>query len=199
MINRFAIVNAILSVLLLTATTYHTWIACKMYKTSNNPVLFVKPQLKDAPYEWDKEIMKGLNECLSKNRGISKYNISKKISFDLVNDGSRPAYDIVLKYEIVTFKNKISFGIDEADVKKYYPKECERVEREKHIDYLAPHGKISFDIVFVSTYPKIEVYVLNLTSKGCSFIDKKLKISEYKNSDHIELGDPEDHRMMIGV
>ncbi|ARN79533.1 hypothetical protein BST97_15695 (plasmid) [Nonlabens spongiae] len=104
-----------------------------------------------------------------------------------------------MKYEIQTFKNDITFGIDEADVKDYKAVQYKKSIREVNFNYLAPKEEIDIDIVFTSNFPKIEIIVTELKSKEVSSIKKPTTIFVYNNNEHCEIGDSIDYRNMVGV
>jgi len=155
--------------------------------------------LLDSKLEWDKGLMRDLDMSPSNIRGLSKVHIAKKIRFQVINDGTRPAFDIKFKYEICTYKNQIEFGIDEADVKSVKAVPHKSSSREENIDYLAPKEFVELDVVFASNYPTIEIFVTQLKSNEVKSIKKRTRVFVYKNSDYIDLGDSDDYRKMIGV
>ncbi|WP_417237280.1 hypothetical protein [Bizionia paragorgiae] len=193
------VVNIILTVILVIVTSIYTYITYKTLLSYKNPILFLRTLLVDSEYEWDKYLMRDLDPVQEQIRGLSKINIDKKIKFKIVNNGVNPAYDIIIKYEIHTFKNDIMFGIDEADVKDYKPVLYKTSKREKEYNYLAPKEDIDFDIVFTSNFPRIEIIVTELKSNEVTSIKKRTTIFVYKNSEHCEIGDSIDYRNMIGV
>jgi len=143
--------------------------------------------------------MKDLDVTQEQIRGLSKINIDKKIVFKIVNSGASPAYNIILKYEIHTFKNDITFGIDEADVKNFKAIPYKTSLRQIKYDYLAPKEEIDLDIVFTSNFPKIKIVVTELRSNEVKSIKKPTTIFVYENIKYYTIGDSIDYRNIIGV
>lgn len=193
------LINISLTIILVITTIIYTYITYRTLKSYNNPILYIEPVLIDTEYEWDKWLMRDLDPVRQSIRGLSWFSIDKKVRFKIVNNGITPAHNIDIRYEIVAYQNSFEFGIDEADIKKYFPIPYKNSKRIKHINYLAPKQVFEFDIVFTSNFPKIEVYVDKLKSNEMKAIRKKTLILEYNNKDFIELGDSDDFRKMIGL
>ena len=191
-------INIILTLVLVLVTSIYTYITYKTLLSYKNPILFLRTLLIDSKNEWDKNLMKDLDPIPKKTRGLSRISINKKIKFKLINNGVSPAYDITLKYEIQTFKNDITIGIDGADVKGCKSVPYKTSTRREKYNYLAPKDEIELDIVFTSNFPKIEIVVTELKSKEITSIKKRTKIFVYKNNKYCEIGDSNDYRDMIG-
>ena len=52
------------------------------------------------------------------------------------------------------YKHEIVFGIDEADIKDYYPVKCAIKKETIRIDYIPPHSNQTFTVFFMDKFPK---------------------------------------------
>lgn len=174
-------------------------ISWKSYSNQFNPLLILKCNLEDSELEWDKSIMDELNCDGEYEYGLSKVSIDKKIILKIENKGIKPATDIILNYTIKTFKNHITYGIDEADILKYKRVKYKYSNRKIKIDYLAPEDSIEYVLFFVSNFPKIKIKVSKLKSKESSFISNKIALLVYDNMNHVILEDSQSVREAIGA
>jgi len=167
------IINIILTFLLVGTTIAYTIITLRIYKIQNLPSVYVKIKLINTPDDWDKSLMKDLDTIPAKMEGLASIDSGKKIIMEIFNKGNSPATNIKIEYIIETYKNKIEFGIDKADIINYYPILYKNPKRIEKIDYIPPGEKYHFDLMFTSNYPLIKIKVKKIGS-SYEFVGRKL-------------------------
>ena len=191
--------NIILTVLLVLATSIYTFLTYRILKSYKDPIIYLKTKLIDTPLKWDKSLMIDLDPIAIDIEGLSRIDVDKKVICNVFNKGNTSATELILEYQIITYKNEFEFGIDKADVKSVKPVIHKIANRKREINYLTPGSKYEFELLFTSNYPRIEIVVNKFKSKEVKIITKNLMVFEYNNSDHIICGDSDDYRQMIGV
>lgn len=192
--------ESVYSSLLVMVTSVSVLISYMMYSSQTMPKLYVIGRLKDAEHQWSGTIM---NEFIASQtdeiEGLAYGGNDKSIVLEIHNNGSVPATNIIMEYDIVTYINHIEFGVDKADIQNYKSVILERVTRTIEYDYLPPGDSRSEVIFYVSRYPQCDIVVKKLISKEEKFITSDTVVFTYYDDRFDELGDSQDLLYLLGV
>lgn len=199
-INSMAtLMNLFITVLLVVVTMIYTFFTFKIFNNNYSPKLYIVPLKKDAKNEWNKTIMKEfINDDLSREGFVYKKS-EKKMNVEIFNNGNKPATNIKVNYNVVTYINNVEFGMDRADIVNYEPVVYKKVSKTIHIDYLPPNTSKEFTIFYMSRFPRIDLEIEQLKSNEDNFINDRTKIHTFQNREFNKIQDSNHLRKLLGV
>lgn len=196
-------VNVALGLLSLLTLIVYTGFTGELVVADFKPKLYVVGKLLDCGHTWDKSVMldvlEGGTSTSLKGPGFVYKSADKKWVLEVHNNGNSPATDIEVLYSVIAYKHEIVFGIDEADIKDYYPVKCAIKKETIRIDYIPPHSNQTFTVFFMDKFPKADLTIELLKCDGRSFITKPTRIATYFNQEFDCIEDSPHLRKMVGL
>ena len=181
------------------ATLKSSRFAGELVKAEFGPKLYINTVQQESD-KWDKSILvdvfpggefvKGEGFCPN-----SRYIWILKI----VNNGQAPATDVEIDYSILCYINDIKYDEERVYVEGYSPKLYKEVKRKINIDYIPPNGKYDKTIMYMSTFPYVELYAEKLKCHERSFITKRTKVIRYENPEFNRLIDSSHLHRLLGI
>ncbi|MBO1264487.1 hypothetical protein J3A84_05465 [Proteiniclasticum sp. SCR006] len=192
--------ESVYSSLLVIVTSVSVLVSYMMYSSQIVPKLYVLGSIKDAKNQWSGRVMNDFIVSQTDDiEGIAYDGNDKSVILEIHNNGSVPATNIKIEYDIVTYIKKIKFGVDRAEILNFSSVILERVSRTIEYDYLPPGDSRSEVIFYVSRYPQVDIVVKKLISKEERFISSDTVILRYRDERFTKLGDNQDLLYLLGI
>jgi len=126
------------------------------------------------------------------------YKIDDKCwNIDIKNNGD-DIDNIEIKYKIIVFKNEIEFGMDKLDIKSHNP-----IVYKEYVGILKYSDLKSLEnfeqtILYMGTFPKIEITILSIIINGSDYEELPDKVS-YTFHEFSEVEDMQHLRKLLGL
>lgn len=163
------------------------------------PFISVSLRTEDTNEVWVNSIMSSFSEEPIIGEGYIDKPVNKKWTLEVYNKGMVEIEDIEINYTINTYKHEIEYGIDKTDIKSYKPVIYKTVTKTIKISKLIPGEKKEFDVIYMGTFPMIDLNINSITSSNnVNFIEGQY-IYYYYFNEFRELQDSPHLRQLLGL